>query len=64
MDWINKKTKIPPKRPKPYKVLTMCVETHNEGNYKGEQKITIVQDWVFRNNENNFTHWFEIERLN
>lgn len=61
MNWINIETKKPPKKSKSYQILALCVDIYKGGNYNGQQKITIVQDWVFRQNEKKFTHWVEIK---
>jgi hypothetical protein len=64
MKWIKTKTKLPPKRPNPYQVLVTCIKVYEDGNYKEHGKKTVVQDWVVRQWEENFTHWIEIEEPN
>ena len=60
MNWINIKDKLPPKKDKPYQVLAMSNKLYGEGNYEGQQRKAVVQDWVIREWTVNFTHWVEI----
>ena len=64
MNWINIEDKTPPKKDKAYQVLAMSKKLYSEGNYKGQQIKTVVQDWVVRAGAVNFTHWIEIVEPN
>lgn len=58
--WIKCGDRMPEELDKNYQVVALSVKKYDEGNYIGEPKKTIVQDWVIRLHPLNFTHWMPL----
>lgn len=58
--WIKCSDRMPEEAEKNYQVVALCSKKYDEGNYIGEQKTTIVQDWVIRRFPHGFTHWMPL----
>lgn len=57
MEWVKVSERSPEQKDKSYQVVAVSSKVYESGNYAGEKKKTIVQDWVVRNWPQNFTHW-------
>ena len=58
--WISVGERLPEERRKSYQVVATCLKKYEGGNYDGQGKKTIVQDWVIRRWPQNFACWFEL----
>lgn len=57
MEWISTKDRLPEVKDKAYQVLAIANKEYDEGsNYEGEGKKGVVQDWVVRMWDENFSH--------
>jgi hypothetical protein len=60
VEWISVKDKLPEEKDKPYQVAGICTKKYVGGNYDGQGKKGIYQDWVIRTWPNNYTHWMPL----
>ncbi|HHG8604437.1 TPA: hypothetical protein ACPYUD_003674 [Morganella morganii] len=63
MKWIKASEQLPEAKEHNYQVIALCRKKYVGGNYDGEPKKTIVQDWVIRQWPNNFLYWSSIPAL-
>lgn len=63
MEWIKTSEQLPEAKERNYQVIALCRKKYVGGNYDGEPKKTIVQDWVVRQWPNNFLYWSIIPAL-
>jgi phosphoribosylaminoimidazole carboxylase (NCAIR synthetase) len=59
-EWIPVSDRLPEEHSKPYQVAATCLKKYEGGNYDGQGKKTIVQDYVIRRWPQNFVSWFEL----
>ena len=58
--WIPVSEQMPEERSKAYQVAATCLKKYEGGNYDGQGKKTIIQDWVIRRWPQNFVSWIEL----
>lgn len=51
---------MPQAREKAYQMLAICKKEWEDGNYAGQHKKGIYQDWVIRQWPQNYVAWMEI----
>lgn len=58
--WVSVKDRLPEEKDKAYQVIGICSKKYVGGNYDGQGKKGIYQDWVIRQWPNNYTHWMPL----
>jgi len=58
-NWVNVNDRLPKERKHNYQVIAIAKKKHEGGNYDGQPKRVLCQDWTVRSWQDNFTHWRE-----